>query len=113
MAYVAQRKFRMFSQDFAPPGNAYDLPHIVPAELIDQMPHRSLSNMLTRGIILQVEAKEITVGDALVKPAVTARVPTDMDADPRVEKEGHGWYLVDGKRVHGRKGVKRALELGG
>ncbi len=115
MAYVARRKFRMYGQDFAQPGNAYDLPHIVPTDLVERVPHRSILNMLSRGMLQQVEAKEITVGD--VRPVATVGpvgLPTDIEFDPRVSKEGHGWYLVDGKRVHGRKGVKRALtELGG
>jgi hypothetical protein len=111
MPYVAQRKFVMFGQGFAQPGNAYDLPHIIPAELIERMPHRSLANLVARRMVVQVEANSITA--AVIQPAVAAAVPTDIE-DSRVSKEGHGWYLVDGKRVHGRKGVERALtELGG
>lgn len=119
MPYVAQRKFVMFGQDFAPPGNAYDLPHIVPSDLVERMPHRTLSNMLTRRMIVQVESAEITTRSAIAATFDTllespARVPADLDADPRVEKEGNGWWTVKGKRVHGRNGVKRALaELGG
>lgn len=114
MPYVALRKFTMFGQQFAWPGNGYDLPHIVPSELVERMPTRSLNNMLSRGAIKQVEAISITVGDTLVEPAIIPAELIDMDADPRVSKEGHGWYLVNGERVHGRNGVKRALaELGG
>ena len=113
MPYVAQRKFVMFGQGFAPPGNNFDLPHIVPSDLIERMPHRSLSNLVARRMIVQVEASSITRvrSVATVEPAGD---PIDILFDPRVSKEGHGWYLVDRKRVHGLKGVKRALtELGG
>ena len=115
MPYVAQRKFVMFGQTFGPPGNMFDLPHIIPSGLIEQMPHRSLLNMVNRRMVVQVEASSITAGVARpVTRVEPAGVPSGIEFDPRVSKEGHGWYLVDGKRVHGRKGVKRALtELGG
>lgn len=104
MPYVAQRKFRMGGLDFAAPGNGYDLPHIIPSDLVERTPHRSLANLLARRVIVQVEAMSIVVGD----------VTTSADSDPRVVNEGSGWWTVNGKRVHGRKGVKRALaELGG
>ena len=110
MPYVAQRKFTMFGQRFAQPGNAYDLPHVIPAELIEQMPHRSITNMLSRGMIHQVEA--VSVGNTVT--LTESDKQTGLDADPRVVVEGSGWYLVDGKRVHGRKGVDKALaETGG
>ena len=113
MPYVAQRKFVMYGQTFGPPGNMFDLPHIIPSEMIERMPHRSLLNMVNRRMVVQVEASSITAGAPPVAVVEPASVPTDIE-DPRVSKEGHGWYLVDGKRVHGRKGVERALtELGG
>ena len=103
MPYIAQRKFKMYGQEYAPPGNAFDLPHVVPSELVERIPTRSLNNMLSRGMIRQVEAV-----------AGVAAAVSDLDADPRVTNAGHGWWLVQGKRVHGRKGVQRALdELGG
>ena len=108
MPYLAQRKFKMYGQEFAPPGNAFDLPYIIPSDQIERLPHRRISNMLSRGMIRQVEAASITVGDVTTKPAA------DSESDPRVVNEGSGWYLVDGKRVHGRKGVDKALaETGG
>ncbi len=115
MPYIAQRKFKMFGQEFAPPGNAFDLPHIVPSDLVERMPHRSLSNMLTRRMIVQVEATAITAGDITAGPPAVARnAPMDLELDPRVVKEGSGWWTVNGKRVHGRNGVRHALaELGG
>ena len=110
MPYVAQRKFTMFGQQFAQPGNAYDLPHVIPAEFIEQMPHRSITNMLSRGMIHQVEAVSVGNTTTLTEPDKQ----TGLDADPRVVVEGSGWYLVDGKRVHGRNGVEKALaETGG
>lgn len=112
MPYVAKRKFVMFGQGFAPPGNIFDLPHIIPSDMIEQMPHRSLANMVTRRMIVQVEAASITAGHT-ARPADTS-VPVDFESDPRVTNEGHGWWLVGGKRVHGRKGVEGALaEMGG
>ena len=106
MPYIAQRKFKMYGQEFAPPGNAFDLPHIIPSDQIERLPHRRITNMLSRGMIRQVEATSITVGDVTV--------PADSESDPRVVNEGSGWWTVDGKRVHGRKGVRKALaELGG
>lgn len=111
MPYVAQRKFVMFGQGFAPPGNIFDLPHIVPSDLVERMPHRSLANLLARRMIVQVEASSIT--SAVTQPVAPAKVSTEVEDNPRVVNEGSGWYLVDGERVHGRKGVKRALELGG
>ena len=113
MPYVAQRKFKMYGQEYASPGNAFDLPHVVPSELVERIPTRSLNSMISRGMIKQVEV--VTVVDSI---ATAPRVPVDgvvdLEFDPRVSKEGHGWYLVDGKRVHGLKGVKRALtEFGG
>lgn len=117
MPYVAHRKFTMFGQQFAWPGNGYDLPHIVPAEMVERMPVRALNNMLSRGMIKQVEAvASVPLTPIALATALGARPPgvVDVEADSRVSKEGHGWYLVDGKRVHGLKGVKRALtELGG
>lgn len=109
MPYIAQRRFKMFGQEFAPPGNVCDLPHIIPSDLVERMPHRSLSNMLTRGMIRQVEATAVVVSDAIARPSAAF-----VGEDPRVVNEGTGWWLVDGKRVHGRKGVEKALaELGG
>ncbi len=115
MPYVAQRKFVMFGQTFGPPGNMFDLPHIIPSDMIERMPHRSLLNMVNRRMVVQVEATSIADGIARsVATVEPAGVPADMDADPRVQNEGHGWWTVEGKRVHGRNGVKRALaELGG
>ncbi len=113
MPYVAQRKLRMGGLDFARPGNAYDMPHIIPAELVERTPFRALRNLLERAVIRQVEAVDLAAVLPAAKPSAIA-APTDLDSDPRVVKEGKGWYKVDGKRVHGRKGVKRALtELGG
>ena len=110
MPYVAQRKFTMFGQQFAQPGNAYDLPHVIPAELVEQMPHRSITNMLSRGMIHQVEA--ISAGNTITPTEPGWQL--DLEANPRVVIEGSGWYLVDEKRVHGRKGVDKALaETGG
>lgn len=110
MPYVAQRKFTMFGRQFAQPGNAYDLPHVIPAELIEQMPHRSITNMLSRGMIHQVEAVSVGNTVTLTEPGWQR----DLEANPRVVVEGSGWYLVDGERVHGRKGVEKALaETGG
>lgn len=127
MPYVAQRKTLMGGQWFAPPGNSYDLPHIIPSELVERTPHRALGNMLTRGVIRQMETvPEVTTGlsvtgnvaDLNLNNTVTT---TDgaapgfagFDSNPRVQNEGSGWYKVDGNRVHGRKGVEKALELGG
>lgn len=110
MPYVAQRKFTMFGQQFAWPGNGYDLPHIVPAEIVERLPHRTLNNMLSRGSIKQVEAVSVGNTTTLTEPDKQ----TVLETDPRVVVEGSGWYLVDGKRVHGRKGVNKALaETGG
>ena len=114
MPYIAQRKFKMYGQEYAPPGNAFDLPHVVPSELVERIPTRSLNNMLSRGMIRQVEAVAVVAGEATVVRTTVAAAVSDLDADPRVTDEGHGWWLVQGKRVHGRKGVQRALdELGG
>ena len=129
MPYVAQRKTLMGGQWFAPPGNSYDLPHIIPSELVERTPHRALGNMLTRGVIRQIETvPEVTtvglavtgnVADLNLGGPVTATggdnpgFIKDFDANPRVQNEGSGWYKVDGVRVHGRKGVEKALELGG
>lgn len=103
----------MLGQEFAPPGNIFDLPHIVPSEFAERMPHRSLSNMLSRGMIQQVEAVDVVAMLPVAVPsAMTAAV--DFYGDPRVVKKGSGWWLVDGKQVHGRNAVKKALaELGG
>ena len=110
MPYLAQRKFKLFGQGFAHPGNAYDLPHIVPSELVERIPTRSLNNMLTRGMIRQVEATAVA-GETTAR---TVAVRDDLEAIPGVEKEGNGWWQVRGKRVHGRRGVvKRLTELGG
>ena len=108
MPYVAQRSLTMGGQKFAPPGNAYDLPHIMPSELVERTPFRSLASLLTRGVIKQVEVLDVRVPPATAAPGVE-----DLEANPRVEKEGNGWWTVDGERVHGRNGVLKALELGG
>ncbi len=111
MPYVAQRLLTMGGQKFAPPGNAYDLPHIMPSDLVERTPFRSLANMLNRGVIKQVEA--LPDARAVPAPAAPALDVNDLEANPRVEKEGNGWWTVDGERVHGRNGVRKALELGG
>ena len=102
MPYLAQRKFTMFGEGFAAPGNAYGLPHLIPSALIERMSHRSLANMLSRRMITEVEA----VADS--KPT------TGLEADPRVTNEGKGWWLVAGERCHGRNAASEALAaLGG
>lgn len=114
MPYVAQRKFTMFGQGFAAPGNAYDLPYIVPAAMLERLPHRSLNNMLSRGAIRQVEAVMIDDPSTVTALPVGPQGVVDLEADPRVINEGHGWWLVAGNRVHGRTGAQKRLEeLGG
>ncbi len=111
MPYVARRKITMGGHKFAPPGNAYDLPHIMPAELVERTPFRSLSNMLARGIIQQVEQDPMPGGPARAAPRANTG---DLEDDSRVTNEGNGWWTVEGQRVHGRKGVRKALAaLGG
>ena len=64
--------------------------------------------MLSRCMIRQVEAT------AIAQEGVIPKTSASVDKDPRVVNEGSGWYLVDGERVHGRKGVDKALaETGG
>lgn len=100
MPYMALRKFKMFGQEFAHNGNGYGLPHIVPTELAERVPRRSLLNMLSRGMLRQVES---------------ANQPDDaFESDPRVTKEGKGWWLVAGERFHGQAAAEQALSaLGG
>ena len=107
MPYVAQRVHTMWGVKYGPPGNAFDLPHIVPSEAVERLPFRSLGNLLDRRIIRQVEAVDY-------KPASTHAVASDFESDPRVVNEGKGWFLVAGERKHGRKNAEQALrELGG
>ena len=107
MPYVAQRVHTMWGVKYGPPGNALDLPHIVPAESVERLPFRTLKNLLDRHMIKQVEAVDY-------RSPAAAVVASDFDSDPRVVNEGKGWFLVDGERCHGRKAAEQALsELGG
>ena len=103
MPYLALRKFTMFGHNFAQRGNAYGMSHDVPTELVERLPRRSLLNMLSRGMLQQVEGS---------RPAQETAV--EFDGDPRVVKEGKGWWKVAGERVHGRPAAQQALAaLGG
>lgn len=109
MPYIAQRVHTMWGVKYGPPGNAFDLPHIVPSESVERLPFKSLKNLLDRRIIKQVEV--LSHGPA---PAVTVTAGVDFESDPRVVIEGKGWFLVDGERKHGRKSAEQAFrELGG
>lgn len=99
MPYMALRKFKMFGREFAHNGNAYGLPHIVPTDLAERVPRRSLLNMLSRGMLRQVEGVTEQPNPA----------SDGLEADPRVTKEGKGWWLVDGERFHGQVAAQQAL----
>ncbi len=115
MPYVAQRVHTMWGVKYGPPGNTFDLPHIVPSEAVERLPFRTLKNLLDRRIVRQVEVLDVApvTSPREAQPDRTINAVT-FDSDPRVENEGHGWWLVGGERVHGRTKAEQAhRELGG
>ena len=115
MPYVAQRVHTMWGVKYGPPGNIYDLPHIVPSEAVERLPFRRLKNLLDRRMLRQVEVLDMpAVAAPAVAPVVVGVTGSDFESDPRVENEGYGWFVIDGKRTHGRAKAKQAFkELGG